>query len=168
MPNGLTRILRPATALAIVGSLVASAAVLTQSSEKLLRSSFERALGHEAASTSVASVSPANNLPGSAPVAGSEEFWLSALAREPGSVHAVSLGDNITLTLGGKERSYRITSISDVPQEATRIDTRLHPDRIILVTAKDTADALARPISLMIDLGGDNAHLAGMAPARAS
>lgn len=162
MSKGLTRILRPASAAAGLALLAASAGVLTQSSETLLRSSFERALGPAPAVIKTAEAGQ------KAPVAGTEEFWLTAMGRDASVTRGVSLGDRITLTLDGKERSFRVTSVSDISPAATRIDTHPRNDRLILVTAKDTADALSRPIRFVIDLGDTAPGLLATGPARAS
>ena len=145
MSEGLTRILKPLTAVAGLTCLAGAAAVLTQSSETLLRSSFARALAPVAGADHPSALA-------SAPIAGTEEFWLSAMGRDVTKTSGVSLGDRITLTLDGKERSYSVTSVSDI-SPVTHIDTRARVDRILLITAKDTADALARPIRFVIDLG---------------
>lgn len=145
MSEGLTRILKPVTAVAGIACLAGAAAVLTQSSESLLRSSFARALAPAEGVGQPAVQS-------TAPIAGTEEFWLSAMGRDVAKTSGVSLGDRITLTLDGKERSYRVTSVSDI-SPVTHIDTTARNDRVLLITAKDTADALARPIRFVIDLG---------------
>lgn len=151
MSKGLTRILKPASAITGLTLLAAAAAFLTQSSETLLRNSFQRALGPPHTSIEVAAA--ARDVVSTPPIAGTEEFWLSALGRDVTATRGVSLGDRITLTLDGKERSYRVTSVSDLAAGTTHIDTRPRTDRLILVTAKDTADALSRPIRFVIDLG---------------
>lgn len=147
MSEGLTRVLKPVTAIAGLSCLAAAAAVLTQSSETLLRSSFARALAPAVGDGQLAAHT-------FAPIAGTEEFWLSAMGRDTiktsGKRSGVSLGDRITLTLDGKERSYRVTSVSDI-SPVTHIDTRGRVERVLLITAKDTADALARPIRFVID-----------------
>lgn len=145
MSEGLTRILKPVTAIAGLTCLAGAAAVLTQSSETLLRSSFARALAPAGGTLQPAAQA-------AAPIAGTEEFWLSAMGRDIAKTSGVSLGDRITLTLDGKERSYRVTSVSDI-SPVTHIDTRARTERVLLITAKDTADALARPIRFVIDLG---------------
>lgn len=162
MSKGLTRILKPASAFAGFALLTVSAGVLTQSSETLLRSSFQRALGPGAA------LAVAAEAESKAPVAGTEEFWLTAMGRDVNATRGVSLGDRITLTLEGKEHSFRVTSVSDISPAATRIDTRQRSDRLILVTAKDTADALSRPIRFVIDLGDPAGAVLAAGPARAS
>lgn len=164
MSEGLTRILKPVTAVAGLTCLAAAAAVLTQSSETLLRSSFARALAPEAGGSQ-----PAVQM--AAPISGTEEFWLSAMDRDiaktSGKMPGVSLGDRITLTLDGKERSYRVTSVSDI-SPVTHIDTRARVERVLLVTAKDTADALARPIRFVIDLSDPGQQAASRSLARPS
>lgn len=164
MSEGLTRILKPVTAVAGLTCLAAAAAVLTQSSETLLRSSFARALAPEAGKQQPA-------VQASVPIAGTEEFWLSAMDRDPGTksgkMQGVSLGDSITLTLDGKERSYRVTSVSDI-SPVTHIDTRARVERVLLITAKDTADALARPIRFVIDLSDPGQQAVAGSSARPS
>jgi hypothetical protein len=162
MSQGLTRILKPASAVAGFALLAASAGVLTQSSETLLRSSFQRALGPASPPLALAEAGQ------KAPIAGTEEFWLTAMGRDASVTRGVSLGDRITLTLGGKERSFRVTSVSDIAPAATHIDTPPRNDRLVLVTAKDTADALSRPIRFVIDLGDTAAGVLAPGPARAS
>lgn len=161
MSHGLTRILKPAGMLAGLTLLVASAGLLTQSSETLLRRSFDRALAPTVAASSVA------ELKGQMPISGSEDFWLSAMERDA-RVRSVSLGDKITVTLNGRERSYRVTSVSDILPSATESASRKASDRLLLVTAKDTADALSRPIRFVIDLSGHDAEALLGRPARAS
>lgn len=165
MSKGLSRILKPATAGAVLTVLVAGAAVLTQSSETLLRSSFERALTPPSVTTTTTTAQVQRELP----VSGSEEFWLTAMGREPAASKGISLGDRITLTLDGKERNYRVTSVSDIAPATTHIDTRARADRLVLVTAKDTADALSRPVRFVLELPAAEAGGASAGrPARAS
>ncbi len=168
MSERLTRILKPVTAMAGLACLAAAAAVLTQSSETLLRSSFARALAPSpGAQQTAAQVS--GQVAG--PIAGTEEFWLSAMGRDTikttGKQPGVSLGDRITLTLDGKERSYRVTSVSDI-SPVTHIDTRARVERVLLITAKDTADALAQPIRFVIDLGNPGQQAVAGSAARPS
>jgi hypothetical protein len=168
MSEGLTRILKPVTAIAGLTCLAAAAAVLTQSSETLLRSSFARALA-PSAGDQLPAVQASASVAG--PIAGTEEFWLSAMGRDTiktsGKAPGVSLGDSIILTLDGKERSYRVTSVSDI-SPVTHIDTRARVERVLLITAKDTADALARPIRFVIDLSDPGQQAVAGSAARPS
>jgi len=153
MSYGLTRILKPATAAAALLFLGGGAAVLTQSSETLLRSSFARAL-QPANAPVVANVS-LDTRHTSLPISGSEEFWLTAMGRDVAMSKGVSLGDRITFTLDGKERNYRVTSVSEIKPATTRVDTRAFNTRIVLVTARDTsADPSARSIRFVIEIPG--------------
>ena len=153
MSYGLTRILKPATAGAALLVLGGGAAVLTQSSETLLRSSFARAL-QPANAPVVANVS-LDTRHASLPISGSEEFWLTAMGRDVAMSKGVSLGDRITFTLDGKERNYRVTSVSEIKPATTRVDTRAFNTRIVLVTARDTsADPSARSIRFVIEIPG--------------
>ena len=151
MSHRLTRYLKPAMATAALLILGGGAAMLTQSSESLLRSSFARALQPQAEQTSVAWVAPVQK--DGAPISGSEEFWLTAMGRDVSMTKGVSLGDRITFTLDGKERNYRVTSVSDMKPETTRVDTRALSTRVVLVTARDTgADPNAHPVRFVIEI----------------
>ncbi len=153
MSHGLTRILKPATAGAALLVLGGGAAVLTQSSETLLRSSFARAL--QPANAPVVADAPLDTRHAGLPISGSEEFWLTAMGRDVAMSKGVSLGDRITFTLDGKERNYRVTAVSEIKPATTRVDTRAFNTRVVLVTARDTsADPGARSIRFIIEIPG--------------
>lgn len=160
MSHGLKRTVKPAALVLALGALAWGAAVLTQSSETMIRSSFARAI---ASDNAVASLETAPT----PPISGSEEFWLMAMGRDASGPKGVSLGDRVTFTLDGKERHYRVVSVSDVAPAATQIDTRTRTERLVLVTARDTADPFARPIRFVIELEGPAPRIMADRPARA-
>lgn len=161
MTYRLTRILIPALTSAALLAVGAGMTVLTQSSETMLRSSFERALVPVIANEQTASVSRQ-------PLAGSEEFWLTAMTREAASPlsKGVSLGERITFTLDGQERQYRVTSVSEFAPGKTEIDTRASAVRLVLVTARDTTDITARTVRFVMEIEGAPASIIPGQPAR--
>jgi len=165
MSHGLTRILKPATLVAALLVLGGGAVILTQSSETLLRTSFARAL--KPAGQQVAAA-PIGAQRGNVAVSGSEDFWLTAMGRDAAMSKGVSLGDRITFTLDGKERNYRVTSVSEIKPTTTRVDTRTLSTRLVLVTARDTsADPSAASIRFVIEIPGAPSSVVAGRPARA-
>ena len=124
---------------------LSASGVLATSSESVLRSSFSTALETSAASQQLAK---------SAPVAGSEEYWLTA-GKTDGSLAAtktVSVGDRIALTLGGQDRQLEVAEVIDFAPKATAIDTRAGQGHFVLVTARDTASKDARSIRFVMEI----------------
>ena len=119
---------------------------LTTSSETVLRNSFSTALGTPAA--------VAQQIAKSAPIAGSEDFWLTA-DRSGGSLavtKAVAIGDHIALSLGGQDRQLEVAAVSEYAPKTTEIDTRASQSRFLLVTARDTANKDARSIRFVMEI----------------
>lgn len=118
-------------------------------SEALLRSSFASALtrsGPQAqAKVAVASA---------APISGSEEFWLTAMRHDGNApvTKTVSVGDQISLTLGGERRTLEVATVADFAPQVTQIDTSSGPSRFVLVTARDVNDASARPVRFVMEI----------------
>ena len=131
---------------ALGGALVGAS-----NSENLLRSSFDQAIRNSAE----APVTQAARIPAAvSPVSGSEEFWLTALAHDGGQPvsKSVTIGDRISMSLGGVEKSLEVASVSEFDPKITEIDTRTRSVRLVLVTARDTADSRARPIRFVMEL----------------
>jgi hypothetical protein len=119
-------------------------------SENILRSSFDQAI-RKSAQTTVAQASRI-------PVSGSEEFWLTALTSDgtndgghPVS-KSVTIGDRISMTLGGVEKNLEVASVSEFDPKTTEIDTRARSVRLVLVTARDTSDDRARPVRFVMEI----------------
>lgn len=143
--------------LVLSGSCVAalSGGILSGTSESMLRASFASALEQTAApSMKVAT--------GSGPISGSEDFWLTSNGQvSPISANkTVSVGDKISLDIGGEHRTLEVAKISEYWPQITEIDTTGHPSRFVMVTARDAADPTSRPIRLVIELEQDGATLA--------
>ena len=131
---------------ALGGALVGAS-----NSENLLRSSFDQAIRNSAE----APVTQAARIPAAvSPVSGSEEFWLTALAHDGGQPvsKSVTIGDRISMSFGGVEKSLEVASVSEFDPKITEIDTRTRSVRLVLVTARDTADSRARPIRFVMEL----------------
>ncbi len=147
MPNRSSRATKPLMAFMTIAALGGATLLLGQNSETLVRTSFARALQSDAAPVQAAA-GPS--------IAQSEDFWLTALREDGGkapALHAVSLGDRITLMLGGQEKQFRVTSVSEFPQDKTEITTA-GSVRLALITARDMADATARPIRFVMENDG--------------
>ncbi|MGL4397557.1 MAG: hypothetical protein ACRCS9_13535 [Hyphomicrobium sp.] len=153
-------LMRAPTARSVFGcaalSLVAAAGLLTASSEALLRSSFSHALN---TTTAVAAHKAAKSVP----VAGTEDYWLSAMRQQPGAplTKAVAIGDRITLTLAGIDRNFEVASVANYDPGVTEIDTRAAASRFVVITARDSGDADARPIRFIMELEGSVAPAPG-------
>ena len=146
---------------------LASATLFATSSENLLRTSFGNALNLTAETQ--AHVAAAKTVP----LAGSEEFWLSAMRptmKNGGPAPlatTVVVGDRITMTLGGVERQLEVANVAEIEPKITAVDTASDATRFVLITARDTRDAAARPIRFAVEIQPDAAPVAGMKTARA-
>ena len=142
---------------------LAGTALFAASSENLLRSSFGSAL-HAAADTQ-----SRVSAPKSVPMAGSEEFWLSAMRHDGPAplTKTVAVGDRITMTLSGVERQLEVANVAEFEPKITAVNTTPDATRFVLITARDTRDATARPIRFAVEIQPDAAPVAGMKTARA-
>lgn len=138
-------------------------ATLSLNSEALLRSSFSTALS-STSETKVASHSPKT-----VPMAGSEEFWLSALNKDGTAAisKTVAIGDRITMTLGGIDRQMDVASVSNFEPQITTIDTASNSTHLVLITARDSRDSASRPIRFVMEIDNGDASLVAAKPARA-
>jgi hypothetical protein len=140
-----------------VGATVAVVAATSffASSERVLRTSFATALTQASL--------PAKDVASITPVSGSEDYWLSAMRRDDKSpiTKAVSVGDQISLTLDGHSRTFAVASVSDFAPQITEIDTSAGPERFVLVTARDVKNPKERPIRFVMEIDGANAMIVG-------
>ena len=150
-----------ATALLALGATAFGGSIVSTSSEALLRSSFSTALGDPLIKPS--------RLAKAVPVAGTEEYWLTAMRQEGGApvTKAVSVGDHISLSLGGHERKLEVASVSAFAPSVTEIDTTAGASHFVLVTARDSGNAAALPIRFVMELANAAAAVADTKPARA-
>lgn len=145
--------------LTLACALVFGAALSSSTSEKVLRASFATALDHAPAhSVAVASADTP------APVSGSEDYWLNDESRNASveAKKAVSVGDTISLDLGGERRTLQVSKISEYTPHMTEIDTTTHPSHFVMITARDNADPASRPIRLVMEIEQANASVSSL------
>jgi hypothetical protein len=126
----------------------AGLALFFASSESALRSSFQTALNDraEVMPKQVASASP------SPPISGSEDFWLSAMRDGTTPVtKAISVGDQISLDVGGVRRTLEVSTVADFTPQITQIDTSNAPSHLVLVTARDLNDPSGHPVRFVME-----------------
>lgn len=128
-------------------ALFASGIIFTSNSETVLRDSFSIALSGAPSAKPV-------RVAKSVPVAGTEEYWLTAMGRDGSlpATKALAIGDHIGLSVRGQERDLEVSSVSDFAPAITEIDTRAKPVRFLLVTARDIADKDARPVRFVMEI----------------
>lgn len=146
------------TAVALAGGLMLT------STEQMLRNSFSTALTRNAP--------PVNKqIASAAPISGSEEFWLSAMRRDglAPATKTISVGDQISLSIGGERRNFEVATVADFAPQVTEIDNSSGPSRFVLVTAHDTSDAKAIPVRFVMELEATHppAVMAGRGASRA-
>lgn len=131
-------------------AVFATGFAMTTNSETVLRNSFSVAL-NSAPATEAAT---GQRLARMAPVAGSEDYWLTAM-RPEGSLpvtKAVAVGDRMVLTFRGKDIQLEVADVSAFAPKVTEIDTRAEQTRFVLVTARDTANKEARPVRFVMEV----------------
>lgn len=159
--SGLT--LKAILSFGAAAGLLGAAMAFFTTSETLLRSSFVSAIAAgDEAQTSVRAAK-------SVPLAGSEDFWLSAMRQDGRGplTQTVAIGDQITMTLGGVQRQLDVTAVSEFEPKITTIDTTSTTARFVLVTAKDGRDTGARPIRFVMEIETAAAPVTATKTARA-
>lgn len=160
-----TRLIQGAvTALAAGGGLMAMTVFALQNTDKLIERGFKTALNSQEF------VRQASNNEISKPVSGSEEFWLSAMQAKdgiPALQRTVSIGDKLTMSIGGKETVYAVTSVAELPAEVTYVDTRPLSLHYVLVTARDINDPSGKELRFVVEATPDQAPTVAGRPAQA-
>lgn len=131
-------------------ALVASGLIFSSNSEEVLRDSFAVALKDAPTAEQVR----APDRVASAPIAGSEEYWLTAMRSENALpvTRVISIGDRIALRLGGNSRQLVVSSVSELAPQATEIDTRSGQSRTLLITAQEAGNRAAPPIRFLMEI----------------
>ena len=140
--------LRPFWLGLTAGAAVAAiaGALFFANSETVLRKSFQTALNKT--SIEAKQVASAN-----APISGSEDFWLTAMRDGTAPVtKTISVGDQISMNLGGVRRTLEVATVADFSPQITQIDTSSGPSHLVLVTARDLGDTAARPIRFVMEI----------------
>ncbi len=132
--------------IAIAAAVGLFGTMATTSSESLLRSSFSTALDGNGGRQIAAAKS--------APISGSEDFWLSAMRQDGRSpmTKAVSIGDQISLSLGGERRTLEVAAVAEFTPKMTEIDTSSTHSRFVLITARDTSKRTGQPIRFVMEI----------------
>lgn len=157
----------PARTLLGLATVIAAVVTLAlPTGEAALRSSFESALK--------SSPFEQPRLASAPPVAGSEDYWLSALSNDAVRsdanaplVKTLAIGDEIDLTVGGQRRTYEVQTVSEFAPKLTTIDTAGGQGRVVLVTARDKKMPAERAIRFLLEVGNGPAPLVANAPGRA-
>ncbi len=139
-------------------ALFASGAIFTSNSEAVLRDSFSIALSGAPSGSAV-------RVAKSVPIAGTEEYWLTSMGSDGGLPvsKVVAIGDHIGLSVRGQDRNLEVASVSEFTPEITEIDTRTRSARLVLVTARDTADKDARPVRFVMEVAPNDPAVATQA-----
>lgn len=147
------------TGCAVTG-LVMVALLVSTSSETVLRNSFQKALhGFDTTSQQVAKL---------APLAGSEDYWLSAIRQDGGApvTKTVAVGDRISMSLGGELSNFEVSAVAEFAPGVIDVDTGKTPSHFVLVTARDTLKGSKKPIRFVMEIEGGSANVAGKARPR--
>jgi hypothetical protein len=133
---------------AALGLAVASVATIPEwvGGDTALKQTFADALERQSA--------PLKQLAKGVPVSGSEDYWLSA-ARDTAAMpatKAVAIGDNISMTLGGVNRTFKVASVAELSPVVTEVDTGARDGRFVMVTAHDAAEGSARLVRFVMEV----------------
>lgn len=142
---------------AVAAASVLSVTLVTSTtSETALRKSFSAAIEAEPSA-------PVERVAKAVPQAGSEDYWLNALRRDGNSpvTKTVAIGEKISMSLGGEQRTFEVASVAEFKPEITAVDTATAPTYFVLVTAKDVAKPASRPIRFVMEIEGTPAVIAG-------
>jgi hypothetical protein len=134
--------------LLVLGAVVASSGIGLQlaDSDQVIARSFERAFATSAAPRVAASVRRYDG------VSGTEDFWLRTGGNEA-VVKAVAIGGEITLSGQGSERRMTITSVREVGDAETHIETAASVAPVLLLTCREGDAKTGRDIKLRLEAG---------------
>ena len=111
-----------------------------------------------------------------APVSGTEDFWLRQARNDVQATREVKLaswpapvseGATIKLAIGGRETTLEVIEIADLPPGATRIDNAGAEKPLVVVTCRDVANPDAGLIRLVVEGEAVTRQLAPIKQARA-
>lgn len=133
-------------------ALISSGMIASSNSEKVLRDSFATALNTtptvRATNTTVASSEKG------APIAGSEEYWLTHVRPDAALplTRTISIGDRIALAYGGNRRQLVVSKVSEYRPPVTEIDTRSNQTHLLLITAHDAGNRSGQPVRFLMEV----------------
>lgn len=144
--------LRPwALPLAATLAGLAGVAVCLWNTEAVVTREFSQALSQLQAVREQASERTAS----AGPRAESEDFWLG-YARIDGAqpvswTKPFSVGDRITTTTGGEQRTLEVIDVRPLSSGVTRIDTAGPAHRMVAVTCRDSKDPTGRVVRFYVE-----------------
>ena len=105
-----------------VTALCATGFAAATNSEAVVREAFSVALNANQAPRSTVAKTVATSGPLSVPVAGTEEYWLTAMRPEGGLplTKTVSVGDRMALSFGGKNIQLEVADVSEFAPKVHR------------------------------------------------
>jgi len=158
MGAGAIRKNLPVAVLVLAAAGLGAAAVSVGNGEGVVERGFQRAI----ADLDAKSATPANR---QTVIAGSEEFWLTHLVRDQGTVKPVSVGDRITISSNGHDRVLNVVTIDKLDSHILAVSTD-RPAPLLLVTCRDEGNPNARPVRFLIEAGDDMPALSSVKTAR--
>lgn len=167
--RGITKVVGlTAAGAAFAGLTFAAWTVLAV--EDGIRGSYETAL-QERGMVGSAAVKPApalETLPpakGSVPVARSEDFWLGHAAKGPATpvafVDPVSVGDTLTISLNGKEQTFRVTGVESLAEASPRGRTSARTETVEITGRLDGDARTSLRVQIEVDLSNPKMARAG-------
>ena len=81
-----------------------------------------------------------------------EQLRVTRAAHDPSAVFGkpVAIGDRITITTGGRERTLHVVKVDQLDSAIVPASSG-HPAPLLLVTCQDEANATARPVRFLIE-----------------
>lgn len=159
MGTGAIRKNLPIAVLGLSAVGLGAAAIALGNGEAVVERGFQRAIADKDGKASAQKVLPV--------VAGSEEFWLTHIVHDAGSVASkpVTVGDRITISSNGTQRVLNVVTVD-------RLDSQVLPASserqapLLLVTCRDEANPQGRPVRFLIEAGEDLPALSSAKTAR--
>lgn len=158
--------------LALSLALSATGAVALANTDALVERGFAIAL--QTPSATAAHSRPASV---TAPVAGSEEFWLSAVnaanSGTPGAVSLaawtapVKLGASLTLTIAGQEHALEVIAIAELPASVTHVDTSAPAGGLVMVSCREPGKPDGAVLRFLVEPGAQTSPQVAVATPRA-
>lgn len=160
-----TKVHAPVLALAVITAGIGAMTLATLTSDHQVAAGFDRAVSGPSARTVTTAATPQRTLP---PVSGTEAFWLDTrsqtlpLSPAAWTGRAIGPGDRFSFAGGTGRRILEVTEVRQLDLAQTSAATTADPaSNMLLVTLRDTANANAAPLRLLLD---SRAPLANLTP----
>ena len=159
------------TALALSLAAATTGAIALANTDAFVEQGFTTALEKNARPQASARTAATT-----APVSGTEDFWLRQARSDVQATREVKLaswpapvseGATIKLAIAGRETTLEVVEIADLPPGATRIDNAGAEKPLVVVTCRDAANPDAGLIRLVVEGEAVTRQLAPIKQARA-